>query len=75
MDRKTVFLDGLPRLMQRALEFHTNRDVLEFELPPDRIRVFVETELPEQFRLQGERLPRQQGRCLFSLEVPVEMNP
>jgi hypothetical protein len=74
-DRKMVYLEGLPKLMQRALEFQTTRDVLESELPSDRIRVFVETEVPGQFWLQGERLPRQQGRCLFCFDVLLESNP
>ncbi|MFN7804272.1 MAG: hypothetical protein ACK5TO_09675, partial [Planctomycetaceae bacterium] len=75
MDRKMVYLDGLPRLMQKALGFHSKRDVLEFEMPTDRIRVFVESELPQQFWLQGARLPSQQGRCLFSVDVLLEANP
>ncbi len=72
LDRQMVYLDGMQKLMQRALDLQTSRGVLEFRLPPDRIRVFLETELPGEFWLQGEQLPRQQGRCLFSMEVLVE---
>jgi len=73
MDRRAVYTDGVRMMMQAALEFQTTRDVLEFELPTDRIRVFIETELPRQFWLQGERLPKQQGRCLFRLDIPLEL--
>lgn len=74
LDRQAVYTDGIRMMIQAALEFHTTRDVLEFELSSDRIRVFIETELPRQFWLQGEQLQKQQGRCLFCLDVPVELN-
>lgn len=74
MDRKTAYTEGIRMMMQTALEFRTTRDVLEFELSPDHIRVFVETELPRPFWLQNEQLRKQQGRCLFCLDVPVELN-
>jgi hypothetical protein len=72
LDRKMVYLEGMQKLMQRALDLQTSRDVLEFRSPADRIRVFLETELPREFWLQGEQLPSQQGRCLFSVELLVE---
>jgi hypothetical protein len=67
-----VYLEGMQKLMQKALDLQTSRDVLEFRSPADRIRVFLETELPREFWLQGEQLPSQQGRCLFSVELLVE---
>ncbi len=74
MDHTAVYAEGVRKMMQAALAFQTSRDVLEFELPTDRIAVFIETELPRQFWLQGPQLLNQQGRCLFRLDVPLEVN-
>jgi hypothetical protein len=74
MDHTAVYAEGVRKMMQSALAFQTSRDVLEFELPTDRIAVFIETELPRQFWLQGPQLLNQQGRCLFRLDVPLEVN-
>jgi len=67
-----VYSQGLEKMLLKSLGMRTSRDALEFELPTDRLRLLIYEAMPAEFRFEGELLPQQRGRCLYSLDVPLE---
>jgi hypothetical protein len=44
-------------------------------LPPDRARVFVYAPLPESFRIQDDRLGKQEGYVLYCVDLFAPESP
>ncbi|MFN8857063.1 MAG: hypothetical protein ACK50P_15970 [Planctomycetaceae bacterium] len=71
----TAYRTGLDKAVQKGLGLRSSRDVFEFELPTDRVRLLIYDDPPPEFRFEGDQLPKQRGRCLYSLDVPLESRP
>ncbi|MEZ6127437.1 MAG: hypothetical protein R3C59_01980 [Planctomycetaceae bacterium] len=71
-----VFYDAaLPSLVQRSLlDDLVHRPVL-FELPRDRIRLLVYTEIPEEFEINVSAPASRQGRVLLTKDLYLQGNP
>jgi hypothetical protein len=62
-------------LVARNLGLRTQWETMGFVLPPDRARLFVYAPLPDSFRIQDDRLNRQDGYVLYSLDLFAPESP
>jgi hypothetical protein len=66
-----VFDEMPPLLIARSLGLHAPRQVEDFSLPDDQVRIFVYAPMPERFFVLEPRLRRQAGYVLYCLELPL----
>ncbi|MGQ0636771.1 MAG: hypothetical protein ACT4QC_19340 [Planctomycetaceae bacterium] len=69
VSRDELFLSLFAPLVARNLDLRTSKDVLDFQLPDDRVRLFIFAPLPEEFRLKTAQFRRQEGYVLYCLNV------
>lgn len=67
-----IFFDtSLPELVNRTLIDDLVDTAANFELPNDRIRLFVYASIPEEFNLNVSADVRRSGRVLFMKDLPL----
>ncbi len=75
-DRRTeeeVFYDtSLPELVNRSLIDDLVDTAANFELPPDRIRLFVYTSVPEEFDVDVSASVKRFGHILFTKDMSLQ---
>lgn len=67
--------DSLPQLVQRSLTDDLVDSAANFELPTDRIRLFVYTPLPDDFELTISTPAKRSGRILFTKDLLLNGTP
>lgn len=69
------FDDSLPQLIQRSLIDDLVDSPANFELPKDRIRLFVYTPVPDDFDLTISASAKRSGRILFCKDLSLNGAP
>ena len=69
------FDDTLPQLIQRSLNDDLVDTATNFELPNDRIRLFVYTPVPKDFDLTISESVKRSGRILFTKDLSLRSDP
>jgi hypothetical protein len=64
-----VFAEMFYPLLARCLELDDQKEVEQFVLPEDRVRLIVYAALPENLRVSNPRFGRQTGFVLYSLDI------
>lgn len=71
-----IFFDlSLPELVNRSLVDSLVDNVKEFQLPADRVRLFVYTPVPDEFDVNVSTGANRWGRILFTKDVPLTSEP
>ncbi len=71
-----IFYDNsLPQLIQRSLNDDLVDSATNFELPKDRIRLFVYTPVPDDFELTISASAKRSGRILFVKDLSLKGDP
>jgi hypothetical protein len=66
---KQVFRSLFNPLVARSLDLVDRKDVEQFVLPFDRVRLLIYAPLPAEYRAKDERFVTQDGYLLYSLDV------
>lgn len=64
--------ESLPSLMRRSLIDDLVHNPTRFELPADRIRLFVYAEIPEEFSMSLSAEAKNTGRILFTKDIYLQ---
>ena len=67
--------DSLPRLVRRSLLDELVFRPSQFELPPNRIRLFVYTDIPDDFAITASTEAKRTGKILFIKDVSSSVSP
>ncbi len=74
-EQDAFFDEAIPTLIQRSLLDDLVDQPGRFELPADRIRLFVYTEVPESFHLDVNAEAKSTGRILFVKDLFLQSAP
>lgn len=74
-EEQTFYSESVRTLMQRSLLDDLIRVPARFELPPDRLRLYVYTELPDGFELDVSAQVKSVGRILFCRDLFTSGGP
>lgn len=74
-EEETFYNDSIRTLLSRSLLDDLVNKPAKFELPADRVRLFVYTEVPEDFALNVSAEAKNSGRILFCRDVFISGGP
>ncbi len=71
-EKQRFMEDSLTTLVSRSLLDDLTNRPHDFQLPADRIRLFVYTDIPEEFRMPVSEDVQETGRILFVKDLPLQ---
>lgn len=69
---ENFFIQAENGLLLRSLMEDAGGDPMRFSLPPDRVRLFVYTSIPEDQFLQVDASRKTDGRILYVCDLPID---